>query len=73
MKKEYPDASRKKLVGELLKNTDKLLKIGDYEQALSEVEKSLELEPGNFYAQAYKERITALREKYGESSPAAGA
>jgi len=73
MKKEYPDASRKKLVGELLKNTDKLLKVGDYEQALSEVEKSLELEPGNFYAQAYKERITALREKYGESSPAAGA
>lgn len=68
MKKEYSDASRKKLVGEILKNADKLLKAGDYEQALSEVEKSLELEPGNFYAQAYKERITNLREKHGDSA-----
>jgi hypothetical protein len=61
---EYSDSSRKKLVGELLRNADKLLKSGEYNEALAEVEKSLELEPGNFYAQAYKERISALREKH---------
>lgn len=62
---EIPDSQRKKLVGELLRNADRLLKGGEYAQALTEVEKSLELEPGNFYAQAYRERITALREKHG--------
>lgn len=61
---EYPDATRKKLVGEFLRNADKFLKSGEYDQALSEVEKGLELEPGNFYAQAYRDRITALREKH---------
>ncbi len=61
---EHPDSTRKKLVGEYLRNADKLLKSGDYEVALTEVEKSLELEPGNFYAQAYKDRINALREKH---------
>jgi hypothetical protein len=63
---EYSDPSRKKIVGELLRNADKLLKGGEYDEALTEVEKSLELEPGNFYAQAYKERITALREKHSK-------
>jgi hypothetical protein len=61
---EYSDSARKKLVGEYLRNADKFLKNGEYEQALAEVERSLELEPGNFYAQAYKERITALRDKH---------
>lgn len=74
---EHSESSRKKLVGEYLRNADKLLKSGEYEEALSEVEKSLELEPGNFYAQAYKERINALREKHGRTgelrpSPPAG-
>jgi hypothetical protein len=70
---EISDSQRKKLVGELLRNADKLLKGGDYEQALTEVEKSLELEPGNFYAQAYRERITALRDRHAPagSRPAA--
>jgi len=71
LKKENPDAQRKKLVAELLKDADKLLKSGDYGQALTEVEKGLELEPGNFYAQAYKERIITLREKHGDATPAA--
>jgi tetratricopeptide (TPR) repeat protein len=65
MKKDYPDAQRKKLVAELLKSADKLLKSGEFDQALAEVEKGLELEPGNFYAQAYKERIATLRERHG--------
>jgi len=71
MKKDHPDAHRKKIVAELLKNADKLLKSGEYEQALAEVEKGLELEPGNFYAQAYKERIITLREKHGDAPPSA--
>lgn len=73
---EHPEASRKKLVGEHLRNADKLLKSGEYDQALAEVEQSLQLEPGNFYAQAYKERITALREKHahgGAARPATAA
>jgi hypothetical protein len=74
---EHPDAVRKKLVGEYLRNADRLLKNGDYDQALTEVEKSLELEPGNFYAQAYKERINGLRERHSRTAggiipPAAG-
>lgn len=73
MKKDLPDSSRKKMVAEMLKSADRLLKAGEYDQALAEVEKSLELEPGNFYAQAYKERITALREKHGQARPAAPA
>ncbi len=70
MKKDHPDAQRKKQVAELLKRADRLLKNGQYDEALSEVEKGLELEPGNFYAQAYKERITTLREKHGAAPPA---
>ena len=63
---EMSDSARKKLVGEHLRNADKLLKTGDYDEALAEVEEGLTLEPGNFYAQAYKERIGALREKHGK-------
>lgn len=62
---DHPDSMRKKLVGDFLRSADKLLKEGEYERALAEVEKGLELEPGNFYAQAYRDRITALREKHG--------
>ncbi len=69
---EHPDAARKKLVGEYLRNADRLLKSGEYDTALAEVEKSLELEPGNFYAQAYKDRITALREKHGRAGDLLG-
>ncbi len=67
---DHPDSTRKKLVGDLLRNADKLLKEGDYERAFGEVEKSLELEPGNFYAQAYRDRISALREKHGRPATA---
>lgn len=52
------------MVGDHLRNADRLLRSGEYEEALSEVEKGLALEPGNFYAQAYRDRITALREKH---------
>ncbi len=61
---------RKKLVGDYLRNADRLLKEGEYERAFAEVEKSLELEPGNFYAQAYRDRISALREKHGRTGEA---
>lgn len=64
---EHPEASRKKLVSEHLKNADRLLKSGEFDAALTEVEKSLELEPGNFYAQAYKERIAGLKEKHKQT------
>jgi hypothetical protein len=57
------DSSKKKQAGEYLKKADKLLKSGEYEAALEEVEKCLEIDPGNFYAHAYKERIIAVRSK----------
>ncbi len=66
---DHPDSMRKKLVGDFLRSADKLLKEGEYERALAEVEKGLELEPGNFYAQAYRDRITALREKHARPEP----
>ena len=57
------ESSKKKQAGEYLKNADKLLKQSEFDSALEEVERCLEIDPGNFYANAYKERIISLREK----------
>lgn len=65
MKQKDPqqDPGRKKQASDFLKNADRYLKSGDYGSALLEVERTLEVDPGNFYAIAYKERIVALQAK----------
>ena len=61
------DNLRKKKASELLKAADRLLKEGRFNEALEEVDKTLVLDPKNFYAKAYKERITvAMNAKPGE-------
>src|ERR1041385_8396654 len=52
-----PDPERKKQASELLKSADKLLHAGEFAEAMQEIEKTLSIDPGNFYALAYKERI----------------
>src|ERR1041385_2444613 len=52
-----PDPERKKQASELLKSADKLLHAGEFAEAMQEIEKALSIDPGNFYALAYKERI----------------
>lgn len=66
------EGSKKKQAGEYLKNADKLLKQGEFDAALEEVERCLEIDQGNFYAHAYKERIISLRAK-SQQQPAAPA
>ena len=61
------DNVRKKQASELLKNADRLLKEGRYTEALEEVEKTLGLDPKNFYAKAYKERIAAAMQGKNET------
>lgn len=56
------DTARKKQASELLKNADKFLKAGDFKAALQEVENALEIDPGNFYARAYKDRIFSAKQ-----------
>ncbi|MBI3194964.1 MAG: hypothetical protein HYZ34_10955 [Ignavibacteriae bacterium] len=59
------DGERKKQASELIKNADKLLKSGDAASALEAVEKALQLDPGNLYAQAYRQRINSVLGKTG--------
>jgi len=46
----------------LLKNADKSFKAGDLTAALKEVENALQIDPGNFYARAYKDRILSAQQ-----------
>jgi class 3 adenylate cyclase len=52
--------TRKKTT-EHIKNADRLLKSGDLLAALVEVEQALALDPSNYYALAYKKKITDAR------------
>ncbi|MBI5022189.1 MAG: hypothetical protein HZB59_12200 [Ignavibacteriales bacterium] len=61
------EGAKKQLASDLLKNADKLLKSQDYRGALQEIEQALEIDPGNFYARAYKDRIITQLEHLGES------
>jgi hypothetical protein len=72
---QQPESSKKRQAGEYLKTADKLLKQSEFDAALVEVERCLELDPGNFYAHAYKERIISLRAKHAQQPhpPAAAA
>ena len=66
------ESAKKRLASDLLKNADKLLKNGDFDGALHEIEKALEIDPGNFYARAYKDRIVSAREQSGVRDPDEG-
>ncbi|TAK57624.1 MAG: adenylate/guanylate cyclase domain-containing protein [Bacteroidetes bacterium] len=63
------EGDRKKQAAELVKNADKLLKGGDAASAFQAIEQALQLDPGNLYAQAYKERIKTALEKAGVTAP----
>jgi hypothetical protein len=54
---------RRKIAGEHLKNADKYIKDGDFDKASEEVDKALIVDPENFYAIAYKDRIYIARQK----------
>jgi hypothetical protein len=58
---------KKRQASDLLKNADKLLKSEDYRGALREIEQALDIDPGNFYARAYKDRIITQLEHLGET------
>lgn len=49
--------------GEHLKAADRYLKAGEFDKAKEEVEKCLAMDPGNFYAIAFKDRITSAIEE----------
>ncbi|MBI5215720.1 MAG: hypothetical protein HY960_08200 [Ignavibacteriae bacterium] len=59
------DGERKKQASELIKSADKLLKNGEAASALEAVEEALQLDPGNLYAQAYRQRINNVLGKTG--------
>jgi CheY-like chemotaxis protein len=50
-------------VAQILKNVDKLVKMGDMKSALDEVLRAKSLEPRNMYVHAYEERIRLLEEE----------
>jgi class 3 adenylate cyclase len=61
------DAERKKRINDYLKHADQLLKASDYDAAFLEVERALALDPNNYYALAYRERILdGIKEKAAE-------
>ncbi|MDI6765877.1 MAG: hypothetical protein QME52_03540 [Bacteroidota bacterium] len=62
------DAARKRQASDMLKNADKLLKAGDFKSALKEIDNALEIDPGNFYARAYKDRILSAKQHGTEKS-----
>lgn len=56
-----PRDDTKKIVSEVLKRVDQLIRKGDLERAQGEIHKAKELDPKNVYALALEERIFALR------------
>jgi hypothetical protein len=62
------DIAQKHEAAEHLRSADRHLKSGMYDEALKEVELSLQLDPGNFYARAFRERIIAIQ-KDGTETP----
>lgn len=58
-----PRDDKKKLVSEILKRVDQLLKANNLQHARSEIEKAKDLDPSNVYVRAYEERIGQLLEQ----------
>jgi CheY-like chemotaxis protein len=58
-----PRDDTKKLVSEILKRVDNLLKANQFEQASRELSQAKQLDPRNVYIYAYEERIAGLVEQ----------
>jgi CheY-like chemotaxis protein len=56
-----PRDDAKKLVSEVLKRVDQLIRKGDLERAQAEISKAKEIDPRNVYALALEERISILK------------
>lgn len=54
----------KKLVSEILKRVDRLIRAGEIDQAMREIIHAKDIDPKNVYIFAYEERITYLREEH---------
>lgn len=58
-----PRDDAKKTVSEILKRVDQLIKKGDFQQSLLEIERAKEIDPRNVYIHAYEERLLILIEE----------
>jgi CheY-like chemotaxis protein len=56
---------KQKTISDLLRNADKVIKIGKYEEAMRFINAVFDLDLKNVYAKAYKERIISLMEGQG--------
>ena len=63
----------KKAVSEILKRVDILVKQGELDQAMRELDRAKEIDPRNVYALAFEERIAGLREQVRQNKEAAEA
>ncbi len=59
-----PRDDNKKIVSEVLKHVDQLIRKGDLDCAQREIVKAKELDPRNVYALALEERISALKTEF---------
>src|ERR1051326_9287318 len=66
------DNARKKQASVFLKNADKFLKSGEFALALEEIDKTLEIDPKNFYARAYKDRLASMQKHAQTASKSGG-
>ena len=57
----------KKVVSEILKRVDQLIRKGDLEHAQLEITKAKEVDPRNVYALALEERISILKAEFVHS------
>lgn len=58
-----PRDDNKKVISEILKRVDQLIKGEELDSARQQIEKAKELDPKNVYIHAYEERLTALIEE----------
>lgn len=58
-----PRDDNKKVISEILKRVDQLIKAEELDSARQQIEKAKELDPKNVYIHAYEERLTALIEE----------
>ena len=59
-----PRDDNKKIVSEVLKHVDQLIRKGDLDCAQREIIKAKELDPRNVYALALEERISTLKTEF---------
>ncbi len=62
-KKGSPAISSKEAVARYLRTADEYAKQGKYEDALSEIQRALSIEPQNYYARSFQDRVRAEAQK----------